>query len=246
MSVQVKRLAIVGLGAVLGMAAMIGGANATILPVNETVVLFDDSIEDNDGEAPGNAVVALLVDAGISVTAIGPGDGTAPLFAFPITESTFDVGTGAGDIDHEGGLRFETDEDTLVAENFLINVENDGTGTIFGDVTSNGMFLGEDIALFTFSFATLGEEIDTLEEILAVVTDKDNPALPLFATSTLVDALTGLGLQLPDGFDGPLAFAATDALPSDLSEIPLPAAFPMFAAGIAGFAALRRRRKFAA
>ncbi|MEM8770284.1 MAG: hypothetical protein AAGD92_01425 [Pseudomonadota bacterium] len=206
----------------------IAAAQATLIDAsNETVVLINED------------VAALLPD-GFGLSPIAPGAQDGLLFAFPITASTFDVTTGTGEIDHAGGIFFAFMDATLSAENFLITVNDDLTGTITGDVSINDGEVIPGIGLFSFDVSDIANPGDTLDDILAVLTDTANPLLPLFATGALGDVLAEIfGLDL-SGFDGPFAFAATQAV---VSEIPVPAALYLMIAGVAGLRlAVRKRR----
>lgn len=221
----------------------LSGAHATLLTGPETIILIDDDPKDGDA----NAIAGALEDAEITIGVFLYGEQKGPLFAFPIVNSSFDGTTTSGAIDHEGGIEFlNANGESVLLENFFVTIDADGVGVITGDVVT---FLDgqenffTDIDLFTFDLASLS---DNIKEAVAMATDTTNPMLALFGAPGVIALLAALGLELPEGFDGPIAFLATGAdigAPMDMGMmIPLPAAVYFLLAGLVGLRFASRKK----
>lgn len=155
--------------------------------------------------------------------------GTSPLTAvFPISGGSLDLATFGGRILHEGsGLRLTAGGSTLELANFIIDTN---ISQVLGDVTLNGVSVGEDLSLFSFNLSSV---------TLGQLADVSNPQLGLFFTTTSASALNGaFGTDLAAGDQ-----FGSAAVSVSLAAVPEPATWMLMIGGVAMTgAALRRRR----
>ncbi|WP_428407862.1 hypothetical protein [Hyphococcus sp.] len=147
-------------------------------------------------------------------------------FEFPITGG--DLDGLAGGIEHDNsGVSLTNGTDVLDLENFLIDTT---TQQIFGDVSLNSAFVA-NAPIFSFNVAQLSS-IDSLFDL-------SNPSLELLFTATAAGVL--FDVYGASGLEGAVFGLAATA--PEIGEVPIPAAFGLFAAGAAGLGWLGRRRR---
>ena len=188
-------------------------------------------------EAGGVTVIDVtfpLDDAGITANTIGGAGVTEQGFvSFGVTGGQFDADALAGEILHDGGLSLVVrGAPTTQVRDFTISVNDDGTGSVLGDVRFQSLML-DDVELFTFNLADLSS-VDALFDL-------ENPTLPLFISATLAGFLEdAYGLDAAALVGELFGFAATSFT---IAEVPLPASLPLFLAGLAGFGFASRMRR---
>lgn len=182
-----------------------------------------------------------LDDAGITANAVGGASITDEgFFSFPVTGGEFDVTTLVGEIFHDGGFSLVVQgAPTTQIRDLVINFNADGTGSIFADLQFQSLML-DDLELFTFDLADLMST--------NALFDTSNPTLPLFIAASFADFLDQVfGLDEDELVGELFGFAATllDLPELEIADVPLPAALPLFIAGLAGlgFAGSSRRRR---
>ena len=203
-----------------------------------------------------NAAFAAPVTGGDTVVAVTAPLGALGISAEPLDDSGFDSGTFnfpvsggdldsslAGTIEHdEAGVRLFNATGEILLEDFIINTV---TSQISAIVTVNSMTVGL-APIFDFDLGSLGA---TFEEIVAALTDTSNPQLSLtftdIASMVIVDTF-----GLVDDNGNPLNLTGVEfglaATAPIIAEVPIPAAFGLFALGGAFLGWARRRKPSAA
>lgn len=165
------------------------------------------------------AVVDFLLGNGILPSPIAPATAAIPTFMFPITGGE----TGTLTITHSGGVRLDNGTSFVEVSDFVIE---GGLGTVSGTVFGSDPFYATPI-----SDADLFEldDVDLAGPITAT----------LLFTDTLNEALGRTFLGDPDGlsFTGTM-FGTASTSPT---PVPVPAALPLLAGGVALLAVVRRR-----
>ncbi|MEM9619871.1 MAG: VPLPA-CTERM sorting domain-containing protein [Pseudomonadota bacterium] len=176
----------------------------------------------------GTTVVETTFDfdgAGLTPSLLGDTGVTSQGFlAFPITGGDL----GAGLIEHENsGVRLTAGMVFVDLENFLIDISDAANAFILADVTTSAGASVMDAAIFSFDLTSVADPFDLMD-----------PSIELLftaAASGLLNDVFGLGDEnaLTDVQFG---FAATAP-----SEVPLPAAVWLFAAGAGALGFAKRR-----
>lgn len=164
-------------------------------------------------------VTAPLDALGLGGAPFGSATADGATFTFPITGG--DADEAAAIIEHEGSgvTLFALADESIEATvgNFVIDT---AAAAVSGDVIGGA----EDLTLFDF-----GEAGDS--------------GIPLLISGTLAGALTDVfGADDLTGAEFGLANTAP-TVADDMAPIPVPAAFPLLAAGLLGLGAVARRRR---
>jgi hypothetical protein len=139
------------------------------------------------------------------------------------------LGSGQSDTGTETFTLFDVSTD-------LASLAAGTASTAFADLGSGLSFGSVDIAPVSFSFDTVGIDLnaDALASILLGQT---------FALGGAITSLSGVGEEFVFGGTGSIGLARLDLLVDVPSPVPVPGALPLFLSALAGVIVAARRRR---
>ncbi|MEL7485880.1 MAG: PEP-CTERM sorting domain-containing protein [Pseudomonadota bacterium] len=186
------------------------------------------------------AVTAPLDALGISAEPLADSTFAGGVFTFPISGGALDSSL-AGEIEHdEAGVRLFDASNEILLEDFVIDTVN---SEITALVTVNSAEVGV-APIFEFDISTLGA---SFADIVAALTDLSNPQLSLTFTSVASMVIVDT-FGLLDAAGAPASLEGVEfglAATAPIADVPVPAAFGLFAFGAAALGWARRRKAIA-